>query len=139
MNLSIKTINLEAKIIQKYAKFKVPKLIEKATLPFNAFIRKRDAGECCITCGKPAKLQAGHFYSGGAYPALKFNTDNTNGQCMQCNYYANDLDKYRENLIKKIGLERVEELDSLAAYYKKCDFKWERIALIEIIETFKNK
>jgi len=125
-------------LIQKYAKYSIPKLKEKATLKFNEFIRKRDKDYTCISCNSKVE-QAGHFYSGGHYPALKFNPDNVNGQCVRCNYFlSGNLNEYRKNLIVKIGIEAVEELDSLAAYYKKNGFKWNRFALIQVIELYKN-
>lgn len=124
---------MDAKTIQKYSKFSVPDLIKKATTAFNSFIRERDKYSSCISCTSKAE-QAGHFYSGGHHAALKFNEDNVNGQCLRCNYFlSGNLNEYRKSLIKKIGIERVEKLDELAAYYKRVGFKWDRFSLIEII------
>ena len=125
---------MNSTIIQKYSKKSIPQLIEIATKKFNTFIRSRDEGRPCISCNLFTSLQAGHFYSGGHYPALRFNEDNVNGQCMRCNYYlSGDLNNYRKNLIEKIGIERVEKLDMLADYHKKHGFKWERFNILEVI------
>lgn len=130
-------IKLDAKTIQKYAKHGVPALIKMATKHFNAYIRKRDQGERCISCGTQPMSQAGHYYSGGHYPRLKFNEDNVHGQCLPCNYFkSGNLIEYRKNLVKKIGLERVEELDMIS---RQRDFKWNRFDLILIIEKYRNK
>ena len=116
----------------------IPDLLEKATIVFNAFIRKRDEGQPCISCGQMAVLQAGHYYSAGSFPNLRFKEKNTNGQCEWCNCFkGGNLDKYREGLINKIGLEEVGELDRLAVEYKKAGYKWNQEFLIEIINKYK--
>ena len=85
---------------------------------FNKFIRLRDKDEPCISCDAPAgtyKLTAGHFYPAGSYKNLRFNEDNVNSQCWwNCNKNkSGNLLEYRPRLIKKIGIERVEELERL--------------------------
>lgn len=54
---------------------------------FNTYIRLRDKGKNCISCDKPLqnKYDAGHFFSVGAYPNLRFNENNVFGQCVHCN------------------------------------------------------
>lgn len=131
---------MKAKTIQKYKGKSLPSLIAKATKHFNKFIRERDKGKPCISCGKYTTLQAGHFYSGGHYSGLRFNPDNVWGQCLRCNYYlSGDLSNYRKNLIARIGIERVEKLDNLAAAYKRTPFKWDRFSIISIITEYQNK
>lgn len=81
---------------------------------FNAWIRVRDAGHSCISCGRFHKGQwhAGHYRSVGSEPALRFEPDNVHLQCAPCNtHLSGNLIPYRANLIKKIGLERVEWLE----------------------------
>ena len=137
---------MEAKIINKYSKKSIPALIKTATTHFNKFIRNRDAEDGrgrCISSKQWLKIpssnaQAGHFYSGGKYPALKFNEDNVHLQGKSDNYFnGGNLLEYRKNLIIKIGLARVEKLDYIAEQSKKQSFKWDRFYLIEIIEKYK--
>lgn len=124
--------------IEKYSKYSVPELIKKATLKFNKFIRLRDHGKPCISCGSYTELQAGHFYSGGHYSCLRFNENNVHGQCKRCNYFlSGNLNEYRKNLVKKIGKEGIDELDRIAAQYKRIHHKWDRFTLIEIIEKYR--
>jgi hypothetical protein len=83
---------------------------------FNAWIRCRDAGLPCISCGRPASWQgqwdAGHFMSRGSSPALRFDPANVHKQCLPCNrHLSGDLVRYRVNLVKKIGLAEVERLE----------------------------
>ncbi|GAA4272034.1 recombination protein NinG [Aquimarina gracilis] len=140
---------MDVKTIQKYRDKSVAQLREIATTHFNKFIRYRDTDSNgfgrCISSGQPLrvpskKAQAGHFYSGGKFPELKFNEDNVHLQGLSDNYYNGaNLLQYRKNLIKKIGIERVEELDRIADMSKSNRFKWDRIHLIEVIEKYKGK
>jgi hypothetical protein len=84
---------------------------------FNAWIRLRDAGLPCISCGRPASWQgqwdAGHYRSVGSSPATRYDPFNVNKQCDPCNVHlSGNLISYRVNLIKKIGLAEVERLES---------------------------
>jgi hypothetical protein len=82
---------------------------------FNRFIRLRDAGNPCISCGRNsgAKMNAGHYLSVGSHPELRFNELNTNIQCEHCNSFkSGNQAAYRVELIKKIGLAQVEKLES---------------------------
>ena len=126
-------------LIAKYKSTPLPNLKKKAITLFNASIRERDKDLPCISCGKYNQLQAGHFYSAGHHELLRFEEDNVHGQCVKCNYFlSGNLIKYREGLIKKIGIERVERLDTLAAIGKRNRGKVnDRFKLIEIIEKYK--
>ena len=131
---------MEVKTIQKYKTKNVNQLIKIAERWCNSYIRKRDEGRACISCGKYLNLQAGHFYPAGWYPNLKFNEKNINGQCLSCKYFkSGNLQEYRKNLNTKIGEKKVKELDFLAAAYKRNGWKWDRFYLIEKIEYYKTK
>lgn len=81
---------------------------------FNKFIRLRDTGEPCISCGNPhpKKINAGHYKSVGSHPELRFEELNAHSQCEYCNTYLHgNLIEYRKNLINKIGLCKVEWLE----------------------------
>lgn len=81
---------------------------------FNAYIRKRDEGQPCISCGTTANVRydAGHFYP-TTYSYLRFNEDNVHRQCSNnCNKHkSGNLLEYRPRLIAKIGEDRVKWLD----------------------------
>jgi hypothetical protein len=137
---------MDSKTIQKYKSKTVKQLLATATKHFNTFIRRRDAPDgfgTCISSGQslivPSKnAQAGHFYPGGKFSQLKFNEDNVHLQGKSDNYFAGgNLLEYRKNLIKKIGIKRVEKLDLIASRSKRENFKWDRFFLIEIIEKYK--
>ena len=70
----------------------------------------------CISCWKKihwSKADGWHYIS-RANMSTAFNPDNINLQCKYCNgmLHWNSIE-YRKNLIKKIGLEKVERLESL--------------------------
>jgi uncharacterized protein with PIN domain len=80
---------------------------------FNQFIRMRDQHKGCISCGKPlnTKFDAGHFYSVGSYPNLRFTETNCFGQCVECNQHKHgNLLEYRERILERISQEELEEL-----------------------------
>lgn len=83
---------------------------------FNKFIRLRDAGKPCISCGtanKDIDYHAGHLYAAGNYSYLRFNEDNVHLQCgNNCNKNKHgNFAEYRIALIKRIGLAHVEQLE----------------------------
>ena len=84
---------------------------------FNKFIRERDSLEPCISCSRHhhGQYHAGHFYTTAARPDLRFGDrgeDNCHKQCSACNsHLSGNIHNYRENLIKKIGQERVDALE----------------------------
>lgn len=126
----------ESKSEKKKRTVSTSSLKAKAIKVFNAWIRKRDDGEPCISCGNYRTLQAGHFYSAGHHTHMRFMELNVNGQCLQCNYHlSGNLIEYRKNLIKKIGIEEIEKLDQIAAV--KTMTKDNRFYFEEIILKYK--
>lgn len=88
--------------------------LKETQAAFNAFIRARDAGLPCISCGQyhDRFWDAGHYRSVGAQPALRFNETNCHKQCVHCNQHrAGNVVEYRLRLLKKIGREAVELLE----------------------------
>ena len=116
----------------------VQDLLKEAQIVFNKYIRLRDKGMPCISCQnpKPKKINAGHYISSGKSKFLTFNEDNVHLQCEYCNTYkhGNPID-YRINLIKKIGIDRVEYLENNRHKTK----KYTREELYEIIDKYKKK
>ena len=108
-------------------------LIAEAQKWFNKFIRLRDAEENCISCDMPeweivagtpisqvgGIWDAGHYLSRGAYPELRFDESNCHKQCKRCNggsgrFAAKNktvTQRYRENLILKIGQADVDRIE----------------------------
>lgn len=88
---------------------------EAAKTACHAYIRARDKGNPCICCGKPtgSDSQAGHWIPSGQNPQIRYDEDNIHLQNLNCNFYkGGDSGNYKYNLIKKIGVERTEILES---------------------------
>ena len=88
--------------------------IKRVQTEFNKYIRMRDKGQPCISCGNPMTglIHAGHYRSVGAHPELRFHEDNCHAQCVSCNNFkSGNLTEYRSKLITKIGSDRVEWLE----------------------------
>lgn len=122
----------------------IPDLIREAQTAFNAYIRARDAGKPCICCGRPlhdsaglcgAGYDAGHYRSTGSASHLRFVEDNVHAQRKDCNRYgAGRAVDYRIGLIARIGLERVEALET-----NNTPHKWTAEELRAIKVTYKTK
>ena len=83
---------------------------------FNRFIRLRDAGLPCISCGHPddgsRQRHASHYKSVGGNPALRFDSLNCHASCSICNnYLSGNLVPYRVALIAKVGQAEVDRLE----------------------------
>jgi hypothetical protein len=106
----------------------------------HAYVRKRDQGKPCVSCGCQwnDKFQAGHYYPGGSFETLKFNLDNINGQCEQCNLFkSGNFENYTLNLPKRIGSDRFDNLVKLAEIDKQFSKVWNLENLKEIRENIK--
>jgi len=88
---------------------------KEAQTPFNRYIVKvRDKDLPCISCNRhhSGQYDAGHYRSTKTHPELRFNEDNVHKQCSPCNrQLRGNIVEYRINLVKKIGLDRVVELE----------------------------
>lgn len=88
--------------------------IREAQVAFNRYIRARDMGQPCISCGRhhTGQWHAGHYLSTGARPELRFNENNVHAQCAPCNnHLSGNIVLYRKGLIEKIGVVAVELLE----------------------------
>lgn len=111
-------------------------LTAEAQAAFNAFVRLRDDGLPCISCGvtNPPEhatggaWDCGHYLTVGAHPELRFCEDNAARQCKSCNsgvrrskkrvHMVHDperhtaiRDRFRAGLIERNGLAVVEWLE----------------------------
>ncbi len=74
---------------------------------FNEFIRLRDAGQPCISCGSIAgtyTVNAGHYFPAGTYKNLRFDEENVHNQCVHCNQHKHgNISEYSIHLPNRIG------------------------------------
>lgn len=95
-------------------------LIAEAQNAVNKYVRLRDNGKPCISCGEilvseslGGGFDAGHYRSRGSAPQLRFYTLQIHGQCKRCNrYLGGNYSAYRTGLIDRIGIKKVEDIES---------------------------
>jgi len=112
----------------------------------NKYIRERDNLLPCVSCGfmphydKKGKYiirqwHAGHYMPMGNNSSIRYNEDNIHKQCSICNNHkSGNLVQYRKKLINRIGLEKVEWLES-----QKELKKWSVEELKDIIKIYRQK
>lgn len=119
----------------KTPKQKRSKLVQQAEKAVRDYRRTYELakGSGCMSCSRSQQevigtdgwkpggaFDAGHYHGKGARPNLRLEPDNIWLQCKSCNggsaKYARKgatvSKQFRENLIKEIGIERVEQLDA---------------------------
>jgi hypothetical protein len=82
----------------------------------NRYVRLRDKGNACVSCGKPDdgshQRHASHYRSVGACSSLRFNTLNIHASCAQCNSHkSGNILEYRIRLIRMFGEAFVDRLE----------------------------
>ena len=89
-------------------------LAREAQQAFNTWIRLRDAGRPCISCGRhhQGQMHAGHYLSVGARPELRYEPLNVWLQCAPCNtYLSGNAVLFRQALVREIGQDKVDWLE----------------------------
>lgn len=83
-------------------------------------------------------MQAGHLYPVSTHPHLRFHPINVNGECLRCNYFDSQSHQqgYLPNLIQRVGIEAVEQLQLLAN--SRTIIKNDRLSFIEIILQYES-
>ena len=87
----------------------------------NTIVRLIDKGSQCISTLKPLndKFDAGHMYSVGSNPALRFHLDNIHAQSVYANQYlSGDQINYLNGLREVYGNDYKEYVLSLKSRYK---------------------
>lgn len=104
-----KQVEKKKKEVKKEAKEKLlthKDYLKMLQVIFNTYIRLRDKDKPCISCEKQLKCKydAGHYYSVGGYPNVRFDEFNVHGQCVHCNKHRHGaIHEYTQGLIKRIG------------------------------------
>lgn len=91
--------------------------LKEAQAIANRYARVRDTKDGCISCDKTAiwkgQWHGSHFRSVGAASAVRFNLWNIHKACSVCNnHLSGNIAEYRPRLIEKIGIDKVEWLQS---------------------------
>ena len=118
----------------------LPALLVNVRTACHDFIKARDEGKPCISCGVPwsSDFQAGHYFKAELYSNLKFHEDNIHGQCQPCNLRKEgNLGPYSVNLPRRIGVDKFQKLNELAKQHEVK--KWDREELNQIRKYYKQK
>ncbi len=93
--------------------------LKEAQIAWNSYVRWRDYGKPCASCGSMPERKFGgtmdcsHYRSVGAAPHLRFNLHNAAAACVKCNrYLGGNIAALRVGLIERIGLEKVEAVEA---------------------------
>lgn len=93
--------------------------LKDAQVAFNRYVRARDAGLPCASCGATPEQKFGgtmdcsHYRSVGSAPHMRFHLHNVAAACVKCNrYLGGNVAALRVGLIARIGLEKVEALEA---------------------------
>jgi hypothetical protein len=133
--------------LREYNKTDKPILLQLAQKLVNKWIRTRDAGMGCISCGYNFSgfinnkvclrvENAGHYVKVSKSSFLRFHEDNINLQCSYCNDQLDGNEgAYKTPLIEKIGATRVQYLEDNRNTLK----TWAVEELQEIIKTYRAK
>ena len=112
----------------------------EARVEFQRWIRKRDFGLPCISCGCLTAKQwdGGHYLKAELFSGLIFTETNCHAQCSVCNDFrsGNELE-YRDGLIVRYGLNYVVELEAIKNVSR--NYKYTKQELIDIKELYKQK
>ena len=96
----------------------------------NKIIRTIDEGHNCISSGRKYKSndQAGHYYSVGAYPHLRFNLHNIYSQSVADNLYkSGNPIGFNQGLIRDFGEDWVKIVTKLPEEYRELKLDKESI------------
>jgi hypothetical protein len=132
-----KKVKAENKVKKERMKTKSQHLKELQTI-FNKYIRTRDAGLPCVSCGcrVNGNGHASHFMSVGSHPALRFNEFNCSLSCTQCNLHLHgNLVEYSLRLPDRIGQDNYNKL--IASRGDRLQLSIPEIELLKTI--YKNK
>ena len=103
------------------------KWIQEAQIEINSYVRVRDHYKACISCDRlpgdihlrGSAFHAGHYRGRGSAPHLRFYLPNIQKQCAYCNeHLSGNIVEYRIGMIKRIGINKVQEIEVNNGYKK---------------------
>lgn len=93
--------------------------VQEAQAAWNKYVRLRDVGKPCCSCGAMPEQKYGgtmdcsHYRSRGSAPHLKFHLHNAASACVKCNrFLGGNVAALRAGLIERLGLEKILAIES---------------------------
>jgi hypothetical protein len=118
----------------------------------NRIVRLIDKDLPCLATKRQGKMHAGHVFSRGSNPTIKYNLHNIHRQCAQSNHFQSDDVILREGLVNEYGQDYMTFISELrqttALPYKNIDYmefskKAQKIALnlskLDLTYTLQNR
>jgi len=105
----------------------------------NPYVRARDIAlfTKCISCNSGI-TQAGHRYSVGDFPGMRFMINNIHGQEVACNHFkSGNIDAFDRGLRSRHGDKYTDDLKQQSLIYLRGGHKFYRFDVIQIGETYK--
>jgi predicted DNA-binding protein YlxM (UPF0122 family) len=124
----------ERKKVLKDKTKKKPEYEHDLEVEVNHIVRLIDKGHECISSGRPKYTpNAGHYFSVGSSPSIRFNLLNIFNQSVHDNMYEGGAPReYLEGIRKTFGEEIANEITELKAKYPEI-----KLSIPEIRETIK--
>lgn len=92
--------------------------LKEAQAAWNSYVRMRDFGKPCASCGATpgqkfgGTMDCSHYRSVGAAPHLRFHLHNAAAACVKCNrHLGGNVVALRAGLVARIGAEKVEAVE----------------------------
>lgn len=136
---SIAKVRKKPRLVKPRTKTKSrSQLVKELDSVFSKYIRQRDEGNGCITCGdvKPWKeMQNCHFYTRGRIPT-RWDEVNCHSGCYRCNVILKgNYINYTRYMIDRFGRDAVDELETKSM----SNIKITTEEIRDMIETYKKK
>ena len=116
-----KAIASQERVEHREAKEKIKtrsQYMREAQTAWNRYVRARDLGKPCASCGaRPAQKLGGtmdcsHYRSVGSSPHLRFHLHNAAAACVRCNRnLSGNIVELRKGLIDRIGADKVQAVE----------------------------
>ena len=107
---------------------------KRLSISINKLAKLIDYNRPCISCGSFEPLEAGHYYSVGAFANMQWYIHNIHGQCHFCNHNLSGNRKaYRIGLVQRYGKDYVDTLEAFNSKNKL--LKLNRYDIAELIKT----
>jgi len=111
----------------------------EAKKSFQKWVRQRDEGLPCISCGtlETIRWDGGHLFKAEIFSGVIFDERNTNRQCIKCNTVLNGNEaEYSIRLKERIGTVEFLKLQIKAMETRQ--YKYTREELLEIKNKYDN-
>jgi len=135
---NLASIKKEKKIKQKEDLLTLQDYLKMTQQVFNKFIRQRDEGKPCFSCGKKINgvVHASHYYNANNHYNVRFDENNVFSCCYKCNVQlSGNLIEYGINLEKYIGKDEFMILREKAYLTR----KFTKIELKSLLLEYKAK